>query len=70
MSRPGIGVQILQYVVPDRRNGRGNGGTTLFDHLDQPWRLQEPIGQQQVGAGHHGGVRLTPGVRVEHGDDR
>ena len=67
---PGVGVEILEYVVPDRRDGGGNRRAPLLNHVDQRRGLQESVRQQQVGAGHHGRVRLTPRVGVEHRDDR
>ena len=70
MSRLGIGVQILQYVVPDRGHRRGYGRPMPFDHVDQGFGLQEAVGQQKIGARHHRGVWLTPRVGVEHRHDR
>ena len=69
MSRPGIGVQILQHVVPDRRNGRRHRRPLPFDHVDQRFGLQEPVGQHQIRAGHQGRVGL-PRLGVEHRHDR
>ncbi len=63
-------MEKLQYVVPDRRDGGGDRRASLFDHVHQRGGLQEAVWQQQVGACHDGRVRLTPGVGVEHRDNR
>jgi hypothetical protein len=41
-------VEILQQVVPDRRNPRATGDFLGLDHRGQRLGLQEPVGHDQV----------------------
>ena len=70
MSRPGLAWRYCSTSFQIVGTARGDRRASLFDHVDQRCGLQEPVRQQQVGAGHQRRVRLTPGVGVEHRDDR
>ena len=67
---PAVCADVLQQAVPDSRDGAGDGGPLGLDQPDQRLGLQVTVRHDQRRARQHSRVRQTPGVGVEHRDDR
>jgi hypothetical protein len=65
----GVLVEILQQVVPDRRDACATGDLFGLDHRRQRLGLQEPVGHDQRRAGDHREVGEPPRIGVEERDD-
>src|SRR6185437_5491976 len=62
-----VGPNVLEQAVPDGGHGARQRGPLGLDHGGQRRGLEEPVGHEQLGSGHDGGVGQAPGVGVEHG---
>ncbi len=62
--------QLGEEPLPQGGHRGGLRGAFGGDHVGERARLEEPVGQEEAGAGHEGGVRNAPGVDVEHRHDR
>ena len=66
----GVGVEVLEHVVPHRRHPARQGRTALGHEAHQRLGLQPAVGHAQRRAAHHRRVGQPPRVGVEHRHDR
>src|SRR3546814_4024420 len=60
--RPGVGLEVVEHVVPDRRHRAGDRGALAGDEADQRLRLEEPVRHDQIRSSDQRCVDQTPGV--------
>ena len=63
-------VQHAEDAHPDRRHAGGDRHLVLLEVVEQRLGVEERAGEDELRADHQAGVRVAPGVRVEHRHDR
>ncbi len=62
----GLRVEHAQDPHPDRRHAGGDRDALLLEVVEQRLGIEERAGEHELRPDHQAGVRVAPGVRVEH----